>query len=117
MKDVLRQEEQERMHTETEVHSGKSVPPPMPRKLPPLIRLLVSRTPEIYRPAVAHAVFPSLAAHLWKVRFRYIDNVEHEATLMNVLMAGTGAGKDCISEPINRIMADIRLRERGEPAP
>lgn len=111
MKDVLRQEEQERMHTETEVHSGKSVPPPMPRKLPPLIRLLVSRTPEIYRPAVAHAVFPSLAAHLWKVRFRYIDNVEHEATLMNVLMAGTGAGKDCISEPINRIMADIRLRD------
>ena len=111
MKDVLRQEEQERTHTETEVHSGKSVPPPMPRKLPPLIRLLVSRTPEIYRPAVAHAVFPSLAAHLWKVRFRYIDNVEHEATLMNVLMAGTGAGKDCISEPINRIMADIRLRD------
>ena len=83
----------------------------MPRKLPSLIRLLVSRTPEIYRPAVAHAVFPSLAAHLWKVRFRYIDNVEHEATLMNVLMAGTGAGKDCISEPINRIMADIRLRD------
>lgn len=83
----------------------------MPRKLPPLIRLLVSRTPEIYRPAVAHAVFPSLAAHLWKVKFRYIDNVEHEATLMNVLMAGTGAGKDCISEPINRIMADIRLRD------
>ena len=76
-----------------------------------IIRLLVSRTPEIYRPAVAHAVFPSLAAHLWKVRFRYIDNVEHEATLMNVLMAGTGAGKDCISEPINRIMADIRLRD------
>lgn len=111
MKDVLRQEEQERTHTETELHSSVSVPPPMPRKLPSLIRLLVSRTPEIYRPAVAHAVFPSLAAHLWKVRFRYIDNVEHEATLMNVLMAGTGAGKDCISEPINRIMADIRLRD------
>lgn len=88
-----------------------SLPPEMPRKLPALIKLLVSRTPEIYRPAVAHAVFPSLAAHLWKVRFGYIDNVEHEATLMNVLMAGTGAGKDCISAPINRIMADIRQRD------
>ena len=85
-----------------------STPPEMPEKLPPLIKLLVSRTPDIYKPAVAHAVFPSLAAHLHRVRFRYIDNVEHEATLMNVLMAGTGAGKDCISEPINRIMADIR---------
>ena len=83
----------------------------MPKKLPPLIALLVSRTPDLYKPAVAHAVFPSLAAHLHRVRFRYIDNVEHEATLMNVLMAGTGAGKDCISEPINRIMADIRERD------
>ncbi len=88
-----------------------STPPPMPKRLPPLIKLLTSKTPDIYKPAVAHAVFPSLAAHLWKVRFRYIDNVEHEATLMNVLMAGTGAGKDCISQPINRIMADIRLRD------
>ena len=85
--------------------------PAMPDKLPPLIRLLISRTPELYKPAVAHAVFPPLGAHLHNVRFRYIDNVEHEATLMNVLMAGTGAGKDCISEPINRIMADIRLRD------
>ena len=85
--------------------------PPMPKRLPSLIKLLTSKTPDIYKPAVAHAVFPSLAAHLWKVRFRYIDNVEHEATLMNVLMAGTGAGKDCISQPINRIMADIRLRD------
>lgn len=88
-----------------------STPPPMPKRLPSLIKLLTSKTPDIYKPAVAHAVFPSLAAHLWKVRFRYIDNVEHEATLMNVLMAGTGAGKDCISQPINRIMADIRLRD------
>ena len=88
-----------------------SFPPEMPQKLPKLIALLVSRTPDIYKPAVAHAVFPSLATHLHKVRFRYIDNVEHEATLMNVLMAGTGAGKDCISEPINRIMADIRRRD------
>ena len=88
-----------------------STPPPMPKRLPALIKLLTSKTPDIYKPAVAHAVFPSLAAHLWKVRFRYIDNVEHEATLMNVLMAGTGAGKDCISPPINRIMAHIRLRD------
>ena len=94
------------------LHSSlNNLPPPMPRKLPPLIALLVSRTPDLYKPAVAHAVFPSLAAHLHRVRFRYIDNVEHEATLMNVLMAGTGAGKDCISEPINRIMADIRERD------
>lgn len=82
-----------------------------PKSLPPLIDLLVSRTPDVYKPAVAHAVFPPLAAHLHRVTFRYIDNVDHEATLMNVLMAGTGAGKDCISEPINRIMADIRLRD------
>ena len=87
------------------------LPPSMPRVLPPLIRLLISKTPDIYKPAVAHAVFPALAAHLWQTRFRYIDNVEHEATLMNVLMAGTGAGKNCISEPINRIMADIRARD------
>lgn len=86
-------------------------PPAMPKKLPALISLLLSRTPEVYQPAVAHAVFPALATHLHRVRFRYIDNVAHEATLMNVLMAGTGAGKDCISEPINRIMADIRLRD------
>ena len=83
----------------------------LPKRLPKLIALLVSRTPDIYKPAVAHAVFPPLATHLHRVRFRYIDNVEHEATLMNVLMAGTGAGKDCISEPINRIMADIRQRD------
>ena len=83
----------------------------LPKRLPALIKLLVSRTPDVYKPAVAHAVFPALGAHLHRVRFRYIDNVEHEATLMNVLMAGTGAGKDCISEPINRIMADIRRRD------
>ena len=83
----------------------------LPKRLPALIKLLVSRTPDVYKPAVAHAVFPALGAHLHRVRFKYIDNVEHEATLMNVLMAGTGAGKDCISEPINRIMADIRRRD------
>ena len=87
-------------------------PPEMPKRLPALIKLLVSKTPKVYQPAVAHAVFPALATHLWKTTFRYIDNVEHEATLMNVLMAGTGAGKNCITEPINRIMADIRERDR-----
>ena len=101
----------EREREEQEAEKNPDMPPQMPRVLPPLIRLLVSKTPDIYKPAVAHAVFPALAAHLWQTRFRYIDNVEHEATLMNVLMAGTGAGKNCISEPINRIMADIRLRD------
>ncbi len=85
--------------------------PVMPKRLPKLIQLLTSKTPDIYKPAVSHAVFPALGAHLCKTRFRYIDNVEHEATLMNVLMAGTGAGKDCISGPINHIMADIRRRD------
>ena len=89
----------------------ESAPPEMPKKLPQLIDLLVSRTPDIYKPAVAHAVFPALATHLWRTRFRYIDNKLHEATLMNVLMAGTGAGKDCISEPIDHIMADIRRND------
>lgn len=92
-------------------NTSLNTPPALPKKLPGLIKLLLSRTPNVYQAAVAHAVFPALAAHLHKVRFRYIDNVLHEATLMNVLMAGTGAGKDCISEPINRIMADIRLRD------
>ena len=90
----------------------KSKIPQMPKKLPPLIELLLSRTPDIYKPAVAHAVFPALGAHLWRTTFRYIDNVPHEATLMNVLMAGTGAGKNCIVEPINRILADIRRRDK-----
>ena len=101
-------------HEESEIINQKSdidSPPPMPKRLPPLIKLLVSKTPKIYQPAVAHAVFPALATHLWRTTFRYIDNVEHEATLMNVLMAGTGAGKNCISEPINRILKDIRQRD------
>jgi len=89
----------------------QSLPPEMPKRLPKVVQLLTSKTPDIYKPAVAHAIFPSLGAHLWKVRFPYIDNVMHEATFMNVLMAGTGAGKDCISQPINRIMADIRQRD------
>lgn len=86
--------------------------PPMPKKLPKLIRLLTSRTPDLYKPAVSHAVFPPLATHLCDVRFRYTDNVEHEATLMNCLMAPTGAGKSCTDEPIARIMADIKLRDK-----
>ena len=100
---------------ESEIRNQKSEidsPPPMPKRLPPLIKLLVSRTPDIYKPAVANAVFPALGAHLWKTYFRYIDNVIHEATLMNVLMAGTGAGKDCISAPINYILKDIRQRDQ-----
>lgn len=87
------------------------LPPEMPKKLPKLIELLVSQTPDIYKPAVAHAVFPSLAAHLYKTSFEYIDGVEHEATLMNVLMAPTGAGKSCVNAPISHIMADIRKRD------
>ena len=86
-------------------------PPPMPKKLPKLVALLISRTPEIYQPAVACAIFPPLATHLWKTRFRYIDNVEHEATLSSVLLAGTGAGKSCVQKPIDFIMEDIRKRD------
>ena len=86
-------------------------PPPMPTKLPKLVELLVSQTPDIYKPAVAHAIFPPLATHLWKTRFRYIDNVEHEATLMCCLLAGTGAGKSCVQMPISMIMEDIRKRD------
>ena len=100
----------EQMQNEAQ-DTDTNTPPPMPKRLPPLIKLLVSRTPKIYQPAVAHAVFPALGAHLWRTYFRYIDNVEHEATLMCCLMAGTGAGKNCISEPINHILKDIRQRD------
>ena len=86
-------------------------PPEMPKKLPKLVELLISRTPELYKPAVAHAIFPPLATHLWKTRFRYIDNVEHEARLMTLLLAGTGAGKNSVNRPIDFIMEDIRLRD------
>ena len=85
--------------------------PPMPQKLPKLVELLVSQSPDIYKPAVACAIFPPLATHLWKTRFRYIDNVEHEATLMCCLLAGTGAGKSCVQMPISLIMEDIRKRD------
>ena len=94
--------------------STASYPPPplMPKKLPKLVELLISKTPEIYQPAVAHAIFPPLATHLWNTRFRYIDNVEHEATLMTCLLAGTGAGKSCVQMPISMIMEDIRKRDQ-----
>ena len=87
-------------------------PPPMPKKLPKLVELLISKTPEIYQPAVAYAIFPPLATHLWRTKFRYIDNVEHEATLMTCLLAGTGAGKSCVQKPIDFIMEDIRKRDQ-----
>ena len=86
-------------------------PPEMPEKLPKLVELLISRTPEIYKPAVAHAIFPPLATHLWQTSFRYIDNVVHEATLSTCLLAGTGAGKSSVNKPINYIMEDIRKRD------
>lgn len=91
----------------------ENVPPEMPKKLPKLIALLTSRTPNVYKPTVAHAVFPALATHLCQVRFTYTDNVDHEATLMNCLMAGTGEGKGCIDKPIDRIMADIERRDKA----
>ncbi|MBQ9741984.1 MAG: VirE protein, partial [Kiritimatiellae bacterium] len=92
--------------------SDADTPPEMPAKLPPLIELLVSRTPDIYQPAVANAVFPALGTHLWQTTFRYIDNTLHEATLATLLMAPTGSGKSCVNQPIDYIMADIRERDR-----
>ena len=88
-------------------------PPEMPKKLPKLVELLVSQTPDVYKPAVAHAIFPPLATHLCRTYFNYIDNVEHEATLMCCLLAGTGAGKNCVQMPINLIMEDIRKRDKN----
>ena len=98
-------------HTVQSTEQDYPDPPEMPKKLPKLVELLISRTPEIYKPAVAHAIFPPLATHLWKTRFRYIDNVEHEARLMTLLLAGTGAGKSSVNRPIDFIMEDIRLRD------
>ena len=95
----------------TDSEEDYPAPPPMPEKLPKLVELLVSKTPDAYKPAVAHAIFPPLATHLWQTRFNYIDNVEHEATLMCCLLAGTGAGKNCVQRPIDYIMADIRQRD------
>ena len=98
--------------TDSNTEEDKNVPPPMPEHLPKLVELLLSKTPDVYKPAVAHAIFPPLATHLCKTTFKYIDNVEHEATLMCCLLAGTGAGKNCVQMPINMIMEDIRQRDR-----
>ena len=98
--------------TDSNVEDDKIAPPPMPEHLPKLVELLLSKTPDVYKPAVAHAIFPPLATHLCKTTFKYIDNVEHEATLMCCLLAGTGAGKNCVQMPINMIMEDIRQRDR-----
>ena len=98
--------------TDSNAEDDKLVPPPMPQHLPKLVELLLSKTPDVYKPAVAHAIFPPLATHLCKTTFKYIDNVEHEATLMCCLLAGTGAGKNCVQMPINMIMEDIRKRDR-----
>ena len=98
--------------TDSEAEDKKITPPPMPEHLPKLVELLLSKTPDVYKPAVAHAIFPPLATHLCKTTFKYIDNVEHEATLMCCLLAGTGAGKNCVQMPINMIMEDIRQRDR-----
>ena len=102
----------EERKVKSEELAGGGRPPSMPSKLPKLIALLTSKTPEVYKAAVAHAVFPPLATHLCGVRFTYTDHIEHEATLMNCLMAGTGAGKGCIDKPIERIMADIESRDK-----
>ena len=98
--------------TDSNAEDDKIAPSPMPEHLPKLVELLLSKTPDIYKPAVAHAIFPPLATHLCKTTFKYIDNVEHEATLMCCLLAGTGAGKNCVQMPINMIMEDIRKRDR-----
>ena len=98
--------------TDSNAEDEKIAPPPMPEHLPKLVELLLSKTPDIYKSAVAHAIFPPLATHLCKTTFKYIDNVEHEATLMCCLLAGTGAGKNCVQMPINMIMGDIRKRDR-----
>lgn len=98
--------------TDINAEDDKLAPPPMPEHLPKLVKLLLSKTPDVYKPAVAHAIFPPLATHLCKTTFKYIDNVKHEATLMCCLLAGTGAGKNCVQMPINMIMEDIRQRDR-----
>lgn len=88
-----------------------TTPPPMPKRLPTLIKLLTRNVPWMYKPAVANAVFPALAAHLHGTKFRYLDNVEHEATFMNVLIGRQSVGKGSIKKPIEFIMEDIRRRD------
>ena len=88
-----------------------TTPPPMPKRLPKLIKLLTKNVPDLYKPAVASAVFPALGAHLHGVKFRYWDNAEHEATFMNVLIGRQSVGKGSIKKPIEYIMEDIRQRD------
>ena len=108
---ICKQRKEEEAYIRNQTASGDT-PPELPKRLPPLIRLLLSRTPKVYQPAVACAVFPALGAHLWKTTFRYIDNCLYEATLANLLLAPTGSGKSCVNTPIDYIMADIRERDR-----
>ncbi len=88
-----------------------TTPPPMPKRLPPLVKLLTKNVPWFYKAAVANAVFPALGAHLHGVKFRYWDNVEHEATFMNILIGRQSIGKGTIKKPIEYIMEDIRQRD------
>lgn len=116
MKAVLKSLDVKCQESAVSPQTSQSLPPEMPKKLPKLIKLLVSKTPDIYKPTVAQAVFPALATHLWQVKFEYIDGVQHQATLMNVVMAETGAGKSCIDKPIQAIMADIAARDKANLA-
>ena len=116
MKAVLKTFDVKSQFSDLTPQTATSQPPQMPKKLPKIIKLLVSKTPDIYKPTVAQAVFPSLAAHLCQVNFEYIDGVMHQATLMNVLMAETGAGKSCIDKPIQAVMADIAARDKANLA-
>ena len=116
LKDVLDALEGRKTKSPDEQSEQSALPEQMPempaeKKLPKLIRLLTRNTPNQYKAAVAHAVFPPLGTHLKEVSFEYTDYVPHEATLMNCLMAHTGAGKGCIDEPIRHIMADIKRRD------
>ena len=116
MKTVLKALDVKYQETTVSPQTSPSTPPEMPKKLPKLIKLLTSKTPDIYKPTVAQAVFPALATHLCQVRFEYIDGVMHQATLMNVVMAETGAGKSCIDKPIQAVMADIAARDKANLA-
>jgi hypothetical protein len=116
MKAVLKALDVKYQETTVSPQTSPSTPPEMPKKLPKLIKLLTSKTPDIYKPTVAQAVFPALATHLCQVKFEYIDGVMHQATLMNVVMAETGAGKSCIDKPIQAIMADIAARDKANLA-
>lgn len=87
-------------------------PPQMPRVLPKLVKAAVSRTPDLYKPTVAQAIFPALATYPRKIRFTYIDNQDRELRINCLIVAETAAGKDsCIRQPIAHILADMKLRD------